>query len=184
MASQDIIYDWNVKTGKVVRDEEALKKMLGYQLKDIDSVRDLWKNLIHVDDYRRVYDHLKQSLDNKLDQYYKVEYKLRKADGSQAHVIDKGYIIRNNQGEAVRVVGALSDISASRVREQQLNLINGIKTELSAPGDIQKCLARAVKTLGKKANLAMAEAWLISVDKRALNLIELLLMRSGAAGVR
>lgn len=170
-ASQDIIYDWNVKTGKVVRDEEALKKMLGYTLKDVDEIHDFWKHVTHQDDYKRVFEHLRESLNNQYNQFYNVEYRVRRSDGTHAYVDDKGYIIRDNRGNAVRVVGALRDISSQRTRELQLNLINELKTELSAHGNIQQCLSNAIKVLGKKVGLAMAEAWLISIDRSSLNLI-------------
>jgi putative nucleotidyltransferase with HDIG domain len=50
------------------------------------------------------------------------EYRFRRRDDSYAHVSDRGYIEREASGEAIRMVGAMSDISERKQAEQQVQL--------------------------------------------------------------
>ena len=41
-------------------------------------------------------------------------YQFKKADGSYAHIEENGYIIRDENGKATRMVGAMRDVSAEQ----------------------------------------------------------------------
>lgn len=46
-----------------------------------------------------------------------MEYRFRKADGTYAYVYDKGYIVRDPGGKAIRMIGATRDISRRKKTE-------------------------------------------------------------------
>ncbi|MFL6712228.1 MAG: PAS domain-containing protein, partial [Sulfurifustis sp.] len=48
------------------------------------------------------------------------EYRFRKADGSYAYVFDRGYLVRDSSGRAVRVIGAIQDLTARKQAEEAL----------------------------------------------------------------
>ena len=57
--------------------------------------------------------------------YIDCEYRFRKADGSYANIYDKGFIVRNKDGKAIRVIGACQDIT--RLKENELQLQKHVK---------------------------------------------------------
>jgi signal transduction histidine kinase len=52
---------------------------------------------------------------------WQAEYRLRRADGAWASVLDRGYLLRNPQGQVARMLGALQDTTA---RQQWLTQQN------------------------------------------------------------
>jgi light-regulated signal transduction histidine kinase (bacteriophytochrome) len=56
--------------------------------------------------------------------FWKEEYRFKRKSGDYAYVIDKGYIVRNEEGKAVRVIGATTDITERKNYEKSLIEIN------------------------------------------------------------
>src|SRR5690606_22318567 len=52
------------------------------------------------------------------------EYRFRRANGTYAHIIDRGFIIRDAQGKAVRIVGASSDMTDLNSQKEALAIAN------------------------------------------------------------
>jgi hypothetical protein len=48
------------------------------------------------------------------------EYRFRKADGTYSDVLDRGYVLRDNKGEAIRMIGAMLDITERKKSELAL----------------------------------------------------------------
>ena len=52
------------------------------------------------------------------------EYRYRNADGTWAHISDRGFAVRDAAGNAVRVVGAMADVTArQRAEEERASLL-------------------------------------------------------------
>lgn len=119
-ATNDSIYDWDLVTGKVIRSGEGLNALFGYKNDEVNSDADFWAQRVHPEDYRETYEKLRETLSNPKLTICNGEYRFRKADGTYAYVFDKGFIIRNNKGEAIRLIGATQDLSELKANEQQL----------------------------------------------------------------
>ena len=59
------------------------------------------------------------------------EYRYQKQNGAYAHVADKGLIIRDDTGKAIRMVGAMQDITRRKKEEQRLKLLESVVTNTS-----------------------------------------------------
>ncbi len=121
-ATNDVIWDWNMITGEVVWNE-ALRPVFGYAEEEIGSniteAYPWWRDRIHPADRENV----TASLDAAIargGEFWSGEYRFRRADGSYAMVLDRGYIARNEQGEPVRMVGAMLDITERKRAEDAL----------------------------------------------------------------
>jgi PAS domain S-box-containing protein len=117
----DVIWDWDVASGKLewVGDIDAI---LGYPPGRFPRTIEAWANIIHPDDYERVKTaHDSHFKDRKL---YSEEYRVRKKDGAYVYWRDSGVALRNESGECVRMVGAVSDITRRKHMEEQLRSVN------------------------------------------------------------
>src|SRR5690606_17900823 len=55
---------------------------------------------------------------------WKMEYRLLNAKGEYKYVLDNRFIVRNNDRKAVRMIGALKDITEIKEKEHQLLFLN------------------------------------------------------------
>jgi two-component system sensor kinase FixL len=116
-ATNDAIWDWNVLTDHVSW-SDAAAAYLGNQPVG-DSTIQWWEQAIHLDDRERVMRSIRSALEGDKSRW-SAAYRLRKADGEYAYVYDRGFIIRNEEGAAVRAVGAVVDLTERRRAEAEL----------------------------------------------------------------
>ena len=67
---------------------------------------------------------LRAALEDPKVTHINFEYHFQRKDGSFAMVVDKGYIVRDSQGKAIRLIGATSDISEIKAKEEALEVAN------------------------------------------------------------
>ncbi len=121
-ATGDGVWDWNILTGEV-RHNHRWIEMLGESPNQPFFSVDDSKNRIHPDDLDLVTEHLQSTLEK--NSVYQVVYRMIRLDGTQIWVEDKGSIVeRSVEGEPLRMVGAISDITDEKQAKDQIqNLI-------------------------------------------------------------
>ena len=107
-ATHDVIWDWDLARGTVWWNE-GMQEIFGYRPEDIESGPNSWFDRIHPDDQEQVVKKIYQIID-KGESNWSNFYRFRRADGSYAHVHDRGYTIQGG-GKPVRMVGSMMDIS-------------------------------------------------------------------------
>ena len=122
-ATNDAIWDWNLATNHV-RWNEALEAAHGHAPGAVDRTGDWWIAQIHPDDRSRIDDSIHAVIDG-TGSAWSDEYRFRRADGTYADILDRGYVIRNAQGAAVRMIGAMLDITARKRAEEHQRLLTG-----------------------------------------------------------
>jgi diguanylate cyclase (GGDEF)-like protein/PAS domain S-box-containing protein len=120
-SSTDAIWDWDLTTKKNWRSEN-IQNLFGYTSEDFDGPMELWSDRIHPDDRMRVLDNLHAAVHGQANNWID-EYRFIRKDGSVATVLDRGSIIRDSKGHAIRMVGAMVDLTErrqadARIREQ------------------------------------------------------------------
>ncbi|WP_293764294.1 PAS domain S-box protein [uncultured Aquitalea sp.] len=114
------LWDWNVVQGTL----EFNKQLLDMTGVDVEQLRAFgqtaWQLLVHPEDVSGIRHCLRQLLGNKAG-VYRIEYRLRNASGEWMWVLDKGQVFeKDDNGNVVRVVGTVQDISAHRLAQQLL----------------------------------------------------------------
>ena len=128
-ATSDAIYDWDIKSGNILW-SEGYYKLFGYSLSSFTQDIDSWCANIHPED-SSVSEDLLSVIKGSSDSWG-AEYRYKKADGQYAFVVEKGTILRNKEGKAVRMVGAIQDITERKMAMQKL-----MKSEARHRGLIQ-----------------------------------------------
>lgn len=119
-ASDDVIWDWDIVSG-AVHWNAALKTVFGFSPEDIgpgiEHSYAWWIAHIHEDDRARVAHELHTAVHGDAHEWVG-EYQFRRLDGSYARVLDRGYIGRDEQGAATRIIGSIIDLDrqCSRTR--------------------------------------------------------------------
>ncbi|MBB4635082.1 PAS domain S-box protein [Longimicrobium terrae] len=115
-ATRDVIYDYDLSTGRVVW-SDAVRELLGPHVPALGS--GWWGEHLHPADADRVLNHLHEALAGDAE-VCSMEYRLRRVDGEYASIAERGRIIRGPGGAAVRMVGALQNLTERRRAEEQL----------------------------------------------------------------
>jgi len=116
-AMADVVWDWNVLTDTVWRSDGA-RSLLSIEQLGAGIRSDQWAEKIHPSDRVRVLEGLRAAIDGAAETWSD-EYRFLRDDGSYAHVTDRGYVIRDANGRAIRVVGGLNDVTERRREEEE-----------------------------------------------------------------
>lgn len=117
-ATADAIWDWDLLTDDLWWGE-GMKLLFGYDLQMLETDSSSWANRIHEDDRQEVLKSIYAVIESNLNNWSH-NYRFRRSDGSYAHVTDRGYVIRNISGKAIRMVGGISDITIRVELEERL----------------------------------------------------------------
>lgn len=119
-ATSDVLWDWDFETDSCYFND-VFTDMFGYGNKR-DYLYKNWVDNIHPDDREWVFSSVQRAIQDKSINQWKEAYRFRKENGSIAYVLDRGFIIRNNQGKAVRMVGSMQDITERKMAEEERKL--------------------------------------------------------------
>ena len=117
-ATTDAIWDWNPNSRELWW-SDGMYTLFGYGRQVWQPTADYWAERIHPDDRARVVPGIQHAIKGDATDWQD-EYRFMRNDGSYAHVIDRGFVIRDENGRAVRMVGGMSDVTASKNLEEQL----------------------------------------------------------------
>lgn len=123
-ATGEVVYDWDVRTGEITWNR-ALLKAFGYTQEEMGNIA-AWAERIHPEDRERVHRLLAHSLAT--GDPFEAEYRFLRANGSYAHVLDRGLVERNAEGNPLRMVGAMADLTALKRLEEQLRLAQRLES--------------------------------------------------------
>ena len=129
MATSDAIWDWDIVINKVYW-EGSFRRIFQWQPNELDFDINSWSNLVHSEDRVRVKEKLMLFLES-TENNWSDEYRFAKADGTFAIVSDRGIVVRDNFGKAIRLVGAMQDVTGQRSKEHQLRLLESVVTQTS-----------------------------------------------------
>ncbi|WBA42503.1 PAS domain-containing sensor histidine kinase [Hymenobacter canadensis] len=117
-ATTDAIYDWDIRADTLYWGE-GFEDLFGYQLDRNPTDFNQWADYVHLEDAAHTVDDLRHTAHDTQGSHWQQEYRFQRADGSWATVFDRGYIIRDAQGQAVRMIGAMQDITERKQAEEQ-----------------------------------------------------------------
>jgi PAS domain S-box-containing protein len=117
-ATYNAIWDLDLRTNKMWRNE-GFQALFGYEAAEIEPDLEFGSDRLHPEDFQRAKESLNAAL-NSESESWSGEYRFRRKDGSYATVEDRGYIIRDAQGRAVRMLGAMQDITVRKEAERRL----------------------------------------------------------------
>lgn len=121
--TNEAIYDWDIASN-VLFWGKGFSTVFGYDPLVSAPTIELWTELVHPDDRERVAASLDAAIENPKATQWKEEYRYRTSDGRYLYCIDQGGFIRDEEGNAIRMVGSVQDITASKALEDALVTLN------------------------------------------------------------
>ncbi|MBD2158953.1 PAS domain-containing protein [Leptolyngbya sp. FACHB-16] len=116
-AVDGLIFDWNLQTNEVYRSEK-LYTLIGVEPENAPPEASWWHERIHPDDVSRLQPRIHELLIS-AEQLYQTEYRVRHEDGHWVDVWEQSCLIRDEQGQVIRIVGCTVDISDRKRAEYE-----------------------------------------------------------------
>jgi len=117
-ATNDAVWDWDLVTNNLWWNE-GFHSLFGYAPEETEPDIASWYNHLHPEDWERVKAEIHAAIDRG-DEIWSGEYRFLRKDGAIANIFDRGYIVRNATGKAVRMIGAMMDTTERKKAEQAL----------------------------------------------------------------
>ena len=121
-ATTDTIWDWDLVSDRIWWNE-GLQCVFGHAPADLPADSRAWTQFIHPDDHDRVAQGIHQVIDSD-GENWSAEYRFQRKDGRYAYVLDRGSIIRDSTGRAIRMVGGITDLTTRKEAELELARLN------------------------------------------------------------
>lgn len=125
-ATSDAIWDWDIENNTIYCGE-GFQKLFGHVRDPLTNNYNLNTAFISTDDIERVMDSIDKVIFSEKNTWSD-EYKYLKANGDYAFVHDKAIIIRDHTGKAIRMVGAIQDITKKKKEDVRLKLLESVIT--------------------------------------------------------
>jgi PAS domain S-box-containing protein len=117
LATKDLIWDWDLVTGKIYRSKKGFYKVFGFYDDNPKEKITNWIDYIHPEDRNRVEKLLKEIMHSTHVANFSFEYRFLRPNGGIIHVNDKGVVVRDKKGKAIRMIGAASNITERKKNE-------------------------------------------------------------------
>lgn len=126
-ATSDTIWDWDIQDDNFTWNK-GIQGIFGYRKEDVGTTSKWWFDRIHPEDSIKMSVRLYAFLEQKTEKWQD-EYRFACADGSYKYVFDRGFLVKDSTGKAIRMIGAMQDVTRQKEEEQRLKLLETVITQ-------------------------------------------------------
>lgn len=106
-ATSDTITDYDVEKD-FMKYNEGIQNMFGYCPNAVNKEGNWWTDKIHPEDRERVIKRTNEVYSNNENQL-QIEYRFRCANGNYKYVLDRSYLLKDENGKPLRMIGSIQD---------------------------------------------------------------------------
>lgn len=114
-ATNDVVWDWDLQTDGMWMNEN-FTTVFGYNAEDVEPTGAWWEKHLHPDDRERIVRRLEQLIQSG-QTAWTAEYRFRRKAGTYATVVDRGYVLHDESGRPLRMIGSAMDVTKQRRAE-------------------------------------------------------------------
>jgi len=156
-AATEGIYEWDIVSSEL-HASPRMRRLFGFVDGQVDPRNWDWNNRVHPDDFERYKAALRRHFKDETETY-ECEYRIRDQAGDYRWIQDRGVCVRNEAGRAVRLIGAMTDITEHIRRE----------TEFAEKSSI---LETTMETMDQGISMVDSDLQVIAFNRQFLNLLE------------
>ncbi|MEB2782039.1 PAS domain S-box protein [Algoriphagus sp. C2-6-M1] len=124
-ATADAIWDWDIVNDKFYRGNKFID-LFGYEIDYTQNHLKFYEKNFHKHDLPKLKESVNNALLNPEVTKWEFQYRINHPSGIIKRVLDKGVIIRDSTGKAIRMIGAITDITYIIDHEKELLDLNHI----------------------------------------------------------
>ncbi len=142
------VWDWNIRDNAMVWDERMLE-LYGISKDSFSKSVNAWENSLHPDDRERAVEECRAALRG--DKDFNTEFRLLRSDKAVTWIKANALVIRDTEGNALRMTGLNQDVTERKRTEAELqtyrdhleDLVSVRTTELAQAKDAAEAANRA-----------------------------------------
>lgn len=123
-ATSDTIWDWKIQEDKLTW-SKGIKAVFGYEEDQVGDNSSWWFGNIHPEDSIKMSIKLYSFIEQKTEKWQD-EYRFKCADNTYKYVLDRGFLLKDENGKAIRMIGALQDVTKQKEEELRLKLLETV----------------------------------------------------------
>ena len=123
-ATSDTIWDWKIQDDNFSWNK-GIENVFGYKLGEVGNNSTWWFNKIHPEDSIKMSIKLYSFIEQKTEKWQD-QYRFKCSDNSYKYVLDRGFLLKDENGKAIRMIGAIQDITKQKEEEQRLKLLETV----------------------------------------------------------
>ncbi len=146
-ATNDVVWDGALQANRVWWND-AYYVQFGYSREETKPGPESWTDHIHPEDLHAAHETIRGVIDGG-GTTWQSEYRFRRRDGDYVTVMDRGFVVRDPFGEAVRMLGAMVDITERKRAEEKLaqlaqfDALTGLPNRALFRDRLEQAVARA-----------------------------------------
>lgn len=158
--ANDGLWDWDLRSGEVYYSERWLA-IAGIDVPHTEHDPDTWFSRVHPDDLPQLKSELRAHTQGHT-QHFSFEHRMLHQDGRYRWVLSRGAAIFDDNGQAHRIAGSLTDITERKLTEEQLRheALHDSLTGLSNRSFFMKQLDRAISLAQRNPDYRFAVLFL------------------------
>jgi PAS domain S-box-containing protein len=178
-------WDWNIETGKVIRDARWAQ-MLGYTIEEVEKSVKQWTDLHHPDDRTLAWESITNHLEGRTPAH-DIEYRMRTKDGQYKWILDQAKIVsRDAQGKPLRMCGTHKDITERKLAEQEKEKLQNQLVQAQKMESVGQLAGGIAHDFNNMLSGIMSAAQLLQgpkrkLDEKGLKYVDLILQASTRA---
>ena len=119
LATNDAVWDWDLRANSLWWND-GVEHLFGYPKKDVPADLSWWTERVHPEDRQRVDSSLHAAAEEPTRSTWFEEYRFLRHDGTYAYVQDRGHVMRDSEGAAIRMIGMMEDITERKSAEAKI----------------------------------------------------------------
>ena len=163
--TNDGIWDWDLQTDCVFY-STRFKELLGYGGEEFGVWLSAMADVLHPDDFDDTWTAVERHLRERVP--YHIEHRLRTQSGEYRWYLERGQAVWDQDGNAVRMAGSISDINERRVIEAYECIRNSVMEALTTGAPLTDILEILCRGLEKESQTRTISILLLDRDGRRL----------------
>ena len=163
--TNDGIWDWDLHTDRVFY-STRFKELLGYGDGEFGVWLSALADVLHPDDFDDTWSAVERHLHERVP--YHIEHRLRTKSGEYRWFLERGQAVWDEDGNAVRMAGSISDINERRIIEAHERIRNSVMEALAAGTPLAEILDVLVRGLEKESPTRVISILLLDREGRHL----------------
>ncbi|HEX2055757.1 MAG TPA: response regulator [Nitrospiraceae bacterium] len=165
-ATRDAIWDWDIDADTLTWND-TYQAVFGFGPPERDRKLATWSERIHPDERAGVLADLRAALQSP-STLWTAEFRFRRSDGTYAYALNRGYVVRGQDGVPRRMIGAMIDMSERRQLDRQRAAQLAVTIALDESVSFGEAMPTILRVIGELKDWAFGALWLVDTHQKIL----------------